>query len=257
MADSGINRAFFHFDKPRVPYDASLRLSELEALYLLAYDESGYGPEDVRSATFAFCRQSIQANLVGMNLINAFYLGIIPEELQEKAIGPYNASITNQALNLSDYLRKSLTVSLNFYHENMLANILTSIDGKHTRGFETIIKRLAEEITLDNKKEVFDRLRVLMHIRNSFHNNGKHNNDSVEFSIAGLQFKFITGNVVDCSGWGHIYWLAYATVNSLLKIIAAPEIQKIEAPIDIMYYIPRQTPTQNAVPPTLMRPNTA
>ncbi|AIF84157.1 hypothetical protein NTE_02102 [Candidatus Nitrososphaera evergladensis SR1] len=121
---------------------------------------------------------------------------------------------------------------IQFRIENLIVNILDCLDGKKvTRSYLKNAETLLSLITVQDKTECLNILKVLQHIRNSLHSNGVHNNATMSISINGCEFDFRNGQKVQSASWSHIIVALAATFEVLEKILSSSEVKAIPQPI--------------------------
>ena len=131
------------------------------------------------------------------------------------------------------YLRKTLPTKIHFNIEGLFANLVKHQNpGYDVRGFYGISNEALRLAGVPIKGDENDRLAVLAHIRNSFHNNGIHKNRDLRVCIDGLPFEFVRDKEVECAGWHHIVVVLRANVDVLGSVLLSPPISSIRDEIE-------------------------
>lgn len=225
-----------------------MRLDPLQDQLQRVYDNLGFEQfdevkgnvkiEDVRAACLMTWKSDISNNILILNVIatmnETIAVKTLPESFWRSVIGLSDPTVPLVWLenNLSQYLRLALVTMLQFRIENMIVNVLNTLDKtKVTRRYEINAEKILGSITVDNERESLKILKVLQAIRNSLHSNGIHNNADFSVTIDGVLFDFKRGQSVQCAGWAHIALAIRAVVDVLERMLNSPEIKNLAAPI--------------------------
>ena len=128
-----------------------------------------------------------------------------------------------------NYLRNTITTSIQFKLESMFKRILRSLPGQSSdtpRGYERVVNTLLTEVGLSVQGDEKKTLKTLANLRNSYHSNGIHRGESFSFDLADVHLEFHDGEKVKCASWHHLLHLLGMTikvVGSMLSL-AAPKL---------------------------------
>jgi hypothetical protein len=153
------------------------------------------------------------------------------DEEYRKLIG--TGLTTGQAEDLMlDYLRNTLTTKVHFKIENLFNNILKALSASPSkRGFWNISDVMLQRVGIPATGAEKNILTVLANLRNSFHANGMHNNDSLSVDIDGIRFEFCKGKQVKCASWKHIIVAIQANISVLETILFANKVSNLKSEI--------------------------
>ena len=153
------------------------------------------------------------------------------EEKYIKLIGTGLSSSQAEDLML-DYLRNTLTTKVHFKIENLFSNILKvlSVSPKR-RGFWHTANAMLEQVDLPMAGSEKDALTALANLRNSFHANGMHTNDSLCVDIGELTFEFSKGQPVKCASWKHILVAMRANISVLEVVLLSEKVANLKSEI--------------------------
>ena len=143
---------------------------------------------------------------------------------------------------LGKFSRMSLVIMVQFQIENLFVNLLHALkpESKPRRGYIIILNELFKNISISDKEEKKKTLKILQFIRNTYHSNGRHNNEPLTKVIDGFEFKFVKGEGVNCASWAGIPIAIKATAELIDEIIKTPEIKKILESIPDQYIEPSE-----------------
>ncbi|MFC1604218.1 hypothetical protein ACFL5F_04240 [Planctomycetota bacterium] len=153
------------------------------------------------------------------------------EEEYRKLIGTGLSSGQAEDLML-DYLRNTLTTKVHFKIENLFSNILKALSTSPKRsGFWHISNAMLQQAGIPTTGPEKNTLTVLANLRNSFHANGMHNNDSLSVDIEGIRFEFSKGKPVECASWKHIVVIMHANISVLESVLFSKKISNLRSKI--------------------------
>lgn len=72
-------------------------------------------------------------------------------------------------------------------------------------------------------------LRILQTIRNSLHNNGLHEGNSMTFSLLDRKYAFLNGQPVLCAGWDDLIPLLDSSIDTIGQVLRAERVKKMQA----------------------------
>jgi hypothetical protein len=131
-----------------------------------------------------------------------------------------------------DYLRNTLTTKVHFKIENLFSNILKALAASPSRrGFWYISNAMLQQASIPDNGSEKNTLTVLANLRNSFHANGIHNNDSLSIDIDGIRFEFCKGRPVQCASWKHIVIIIRANISVLGIILLSDKVSNFRSEI--------------------------
>lgn len=131
-----------------------------------------------------------------------------------------------------DYLRTTLPTKVHFKIENLFNKILKTLSATpKRRGFWYIVDAMLQNAGVDTMGREKDILTVLANLRNSFHANGMHNNDSLSVDIDGIRFEFCKGRRVECASWKHIVVVIGATISVLESVLFSDRVANLKSEI--------------------------
>jgi uncharacterized protein YoaH (UPF0181 family) len=153
------------------------------------------------------------------------------EEEYRKLIGTGLSSGQAEALML-DYLRSTLTTKVHFKIENLFSNILKALSVSPNRSaFWHISNAMLQQAGIPTTGPEKNTLTVLANLRNSFHANGMHNNDSLSVDIDGIRFEFCKGRPVECASWEHIVVIMRANISVLESVLFSNRVSNLRSEI--------------------------
>jgi len=128
-----------------------------------------------------------------------------------------------------DYLRNTLTTKVHFKIENLFNNIIKALSANpNRRGFWQTSDTMLQQAGIPIQGREKDILTALANLRNSFHANGIHNNNSLNIIIDGIRFEFCKGKRVECASWKHIIVIIRATISVLESILLANRVASLK-----------------------------
>ena len=131
-----------------------------------------------------------------------------------------------------DYLRNTLTTKVHFKIENLFSNILKALSASpNRRGFWQISNAMLQQAGIPTTGPEKNTLTVLANLRNSFHANGMHNNDSLSVDIDGIRFEFCKGKSVECASWKHIVVIMRANISVLESVLFSNRVSNLRSEI--------------------------
>jgi hypothetical protein len=131
-----------------------------------------------------------------------------------------------------DYLRNTLTTKVHFKIENLFSNILKALSATPNRsGFWRICNAMLQQAGIPTTGPEKNTLTVLANLRNSFHANGMHNNDSLRVDIDGTRFEFCKGKPVECASWKHIVVIMRANISVLESVLFSNRVSNLSSEI--------------------------
>jgi hypothetical protein len=153
------------------------------------------------------------------------------EEEYRKLIGTGLSSGQAEDLML-DYLRNTLATKVHFKIENLFSNILKALSASPNRsGFWHISNAMLQQAGIPTTGPEKNTLTVLANLRNSFHANGMHNNDSLSVDIDGIRFEFCKGKPVECASWKHIVVIMRANISVLESVLFSNRVSNLRSEI--------------------------
>ncbi|MGD9202233.1 MAG: hypothetical protein PVI26_11760, partial [Chitinispirillia bacterium] len=102
---------------------------------------------------------------------------------------------------------------------------------KNIRGFWNICNTILHQLGVPTSGPAKNTLTVLANLRNSFHSNGIHNNDSLNVNIDDTLFKFRRGKPVKCASWNHIVVIIRANISVLESVLLSNKVSNIKSEI--------------------------
>jgi hypothetical protein len=127
-----------------------------------------------------------------------------------------------------EYLRNSLTTKIHFKIDNLLKNVLQALKAMPGKtGFWYISDAILEEVGLGRTGKEKKILSVLANLRNSYHSNGIHKNESLSVQVEGMQYDFCRGNRVECASWHHIIVIIGANISVLESILLSTKVSRL------------------------------
>lgn len=131
-----------------------------------------------------------------------------------------------------DYLRNTLTTKVHFKIENLFNNILKALSASpNRRGFWHISDAILQQAGIPTTGPEKNTLTVLAYLRNSFHANGIHNNDSLSIDIDGIRFEFCKGKRVECASWKHIVVIMQESISVLESVLFSNKVANLTSEI--------------------------
>jgi hypothetical protein len=130
-----------------------------------------------------------------------------------------------------DYLRNTLTTKVHFKIENLFSNILKALSANPKKGFWNISNAMLEKADIDTNGKEKNTLTALANLRNSYHANGMHNNDTLRVDIDGIRFEFCKGKRVECASWKHIVVILRANISVLESILFSNNVSNLRCDI--------------------------
>ena len=130
-----------------------------------------------------------------------------------------------------DYLRNTFTTKVHFKIENLFSNILKALGSSNRRSFWIISEAILQKTGIPIMGPEKNTLTVLANLRNSFHANGMHNNDSLRVDIDGTIFEFFKGEPVECASWKHIVVIMQANISVLESILFSERVSNLRSEI--------------------------
>lgn len=131
-----------------------------------------------------------------------------------------------------DYLRNTLTTKVHFKIENLFSNILKAFSASPKRiGFWHISNAMLQQAGIPTMGPEKNTLTVLANLRNSFHANGMHNNDSLSVDIDEIRFEFCKGKRVECASWKHIVVIMRANISVLDSVLFSKKVTNLRSEI--------------------------
>jgi hypothetical protein len=131
-----------------------------------------------------------------------------------------------------DYLRNTLTTKVHFKIENIFSNILKALSATPNRSvFWRICNAMLQQAGIPTTGPEKNTLTVLANLRNSFHANGMHNNDSLRVDIDGTRFEFCKGKPVECASWKHIVVIMRANISVLESVLFSNRVSNLSSEI--------------------------
>lgn len=106
---------------------------------------------------------------------------------------------------------------------------------KATRGFERILGRLFDRITISEENEKIEALKALSLLRNSLHNNSINRNESFQTTIKGKEFVFKKDSPTQATIFDVIFLIDHV-LDVIDEIINAPEVAALPAPIPVEFH---------------------
>lgn len=153
------------------------------------------------------------------------------EDEYRKLIGTNLSSSQAEDLML-DYLRNTLTTKIHFKIENLFNNILKALSvSPNRKGFWHISDAMLQQAGISTTGQEKKALTVLANLRNSYHANGIHNNDSLSVEIDGIRFEFLKGKRVECASWRHIVVIIRANISVLKSILFSIKVSNLRGVI--------------------------
>ena len=128
-----------------------------------------------------------------------------------------------------DYLRNTLATKVHFKIENLFNNILKALSANPSkRGFWYTSNAMLEQAGVSTIGPEKNALIVLANLRNSFHTNGMHNNDSLSVDIDGIRFEFYKGKQVKCASWKHIIVIIRSNITVLETVLFSDKVANLK-----------------------------
>lgn len=143
----------------------------------------------------------------------------------------------HETLNRMDgIMRLAIQTGCHFKIEALFYNLLIAIDPqKNIRGFDNLAKELIKKVSINNKEDKLELLRVLGAIRNSYHNNGIHKNSSFTVTIKERKYEFIKEEPVWCASIIDTLIVIEEYVEIVAEILNAEEIKSLSHPVLDIY----------------------
>lgn len=154
---------------------------------------------------------------------------------REKFGSLFNISTQQLTFHTDNQIKSVLTVFFHFKIENLFTNILLGLDANYNgRGFEKISNDLFNSLSINNKEEKRECIKVLTSSRNCFHNNGIHRNADFKARVGEFNYEFKRGEVVKAELLDDIKLLK-VIVTVIGDLINSPEVLNLPVPIiDLM-----------------------
>ena len=140
--------------------------------------------------------------------------------------------------NFDTWAKLTILVFTHFRLESMFLNLLSSIDPTQadTRGFELITTKLFDRITVTEKDEKKDCLKVMTVMRNSLHNNSVNKNASIDKTIKGKRFELIKNQNTHSTIFDIIFFID-CSLDIIEEVINAPEVLRLPTPIPDQFHL--------------------
>jgi len=133
--------------------------------------------EDVRALTLVTCKDDIANSIAFLNILMHF--GEHPEQEQAFRIltGAADTRLSMQKVleRMGEHLKRSMVTMIQFRLDNMVKNVLASINkGSVRTSYTSNIDTLFQSLQLPDTERKKQILRSLQYMRNTYHNNGTH-----------------------------------------------------------------------------------
>lgn len=196
--------------------------------------DSNYPADDVRHLAFLQCLGIIQPDIMVLNTIYTSLENQIPENMYPALFGIKKEWKEQQFGALERFVQYSSIIMFNFVLENFLKNLLAKLEKSDPpRQISKTTQKLLYSISIVNPQNKINVLLTLGHIRNSFHSNGIHENESTQqISLSGELFEFIKGQPILHTNWIRMHHLLDEIITIMDEIISTKEIKAISEKIE-------------------------
>jgi hypothetical protein len=222
------------------------RIIPLQAQLIGYYDSLGYAKlagkgviEDVRAFTLVTCKEDIINSISLLNILMHF--GEHPEEEQSfrTLAGALDTSRSELRIleRLGEHLKRSLVTMIQFRLDNMVRNILTSLNKAVSNSYVINVDALLTFLQLADMTRKGEILRVLQYVRNMYHNNGTHLfGKPLNIQIENYSFIFDKNCPIDCASWVHVTIAMKATFEVVADILNSAPVKALPWPVPIHVY---------------------
>jgi hypothetical protein len=135
-----------------------------------------------------------------------------------------------------DMLRSSkhfLLLEGQFQFETLLRNVSIALTGgRGAQGFYNLARDVIGRAGLPEPADKLADMNVAALMRNSMHSNGLHHGyqgSSTERLIAGVEFRFVDGERVQCGHWVHVTTALTASLGVVREILASEVVTALHA----------------------------
>lgn len=130
---------------------------------------------------------------------------------------------------MMDLLRSSYSTKIHFSIENLFSNLLKSKKPNYNQtGFYNIFTDILKACNLPRNGIERQTACALANIRNSFHTNGIHTQESMDITFNDVRFEFTQGKPLMCSSWDHLTTIASVNIELIRAILTNQAFRSIE-----------------------------
>lgn len=193
--------------------------------------------EDVRALTLVTCKDDIANSIAFLNILMHF--GEHPEQEQAFRImtGAADTRLRMQKVleRMGEHLKRSLVTMIQFRLDNMVKNVLASINkGSVSTSYTSNIDTLLQSLQLPDTERKKQILRILQYMRNTYHNNGTHLlGKPINVQIENHSFIFDKNCSIDCASWAHLTIAMKATFEVLGDILNSTQVKALGWPVPV------------------------
>lgn len=197
--------------------------------------------EDVRALTLASCKDDIANSVAFLNVI--LHFGEHPEQEQpfRLLVGAPDTRLSMQKIleRMSEYIKRSLVTMIQFRLDNMIKNILASMQkGAVGTSYTSNIDILLPKLHLPNLERKNQILRILQYMRNTYHNNGTHLlGRPINVHLDKYAYIFDKNQPIDCASWGHVTVAIRATFEVVDEILSSAPVKGLAWPVPVHVYL--------------------
>jgi hypothetical protein len=192
---------------------------------------------DARHVCLSGIQTSIEPVMLAMGAIETANQ-CIPDIELSKVSGLKNRTNQQQLDTFDTWAKVTLLTFVHFRIENMLLNLLSALDSSQSgiRGFDKLVTGLFARITISDREEKKDCLKVMSVLRNSLHNNSVNRNASIDKTINGRHFEIIENKNTQATIFDIIFLIDYS-IDIIESIINSEEILKLPTPIPDQFHL--------------------
>jgi hypothetical protein len=221
------------------------RITPLQSQLIGYYDSLGYAKlagkgliEDVRAFTLVTCKEDIINSIAFLNILMHF--GERPEQEQAFRIltGALDTSRSELRIleRMGEHLKRSLVTLIQFRLDNMVRNILTTLNRAVSNSYVINVDALLTFLQLADMNRKAEILRVLQYVRNTYHNNGTHLLKPLNIQIENYSFIFVKNCPIDCASWAHVTIAMKATFEVVADILNSAPVKALPWPVPVHVY---------------------
>jgi hypothetical protein len=200
-------------------------------------NDSPYPSDDLRHGIFLHVLGIIQPSIIIWNLLIAVNKNQIADATYKSIFGMEKEWVPQQFGALENFSCTAIITVFHFVLEIFLKNILAKLEKKNPpQQFNKISKQILAKIMIDEDEIRYQTFMTLSNIRNGYHSNGVHTNDTCKlFKINELEYQFVQGEPIECITSKHVLVLLDKIISIMEEIVATEKVHGIKENIPDQY----------------------
>lgn len=194
-------------------------------------DTLPYPDHDVRHVMLGGIQRIVAGYGMGLN-------SMIFNRSQEQVIeslGESNQPPDELRKAVEDAWRWGISILFHFRIDSLFSSLLYAARQTPSPQFRQKAEALVRFAALASPDAQIGRLLALSYIRNSFHNNGIHQNAPLQIELGGTWFNFVRNEPVQCASWAHMFVVMDAVADVLSDLLHSNAVSELPQPIPDAY----------------------